>query len=114
MSRPVAAVPDYLRESRAVLAALPEDVRDDLTWPLHKARAALWLQDQIRNGELSFLGHAGEAPPCWASAEACESMTATTLRDWLEDLAVKGLATALAELVVLIAPADEATVAPVA
>lgn len=111
MSRPAKVRPDFRPESRAVLAALPKSVRDDLTCALDQARAAFWLQDQITCGELSFLDQAEYETPCWKSAEACEGMPTATLKMWLEDLAMVGLDNALAELAVLIAPADEATVA---
>ena len=58
---------------RAHGRAIPPDVGRDLEGQLDRAASALWLLDQMNNGELCFLTIRPTHLPCWVSAPAAEN-----------------------------------------
>jgi hypothetical protein len=59
-----------------------------------RAKAALWLLDQIMVGELSFLEQAGAGLPTWTSTPL--RLERAEVSSWLQDICLKVLVDALA------------------
>jgi hypothetical protein len=85
---------------RPALTAAPFAVGEpdlqDARAELDRATSALWLLDQIHNGELCFLTLRTPRLPCWVSAPAAEAIRPEEVADWLQDMALKTMADALA------------------
>jgi len=88
--------------TRSALAGVPSppdpgpDVQELLA-VLDQATTALWLLDQIHYGELCFLTMRDPTLPCWISEPAARGMRPGEVKAGSEDMALKTLATALAE-----------------
>ena len=64
---------------------------------LSKAKAALWLLDQIHYGDLSYLSLRGDAArtelPCWKTEEM--NLDPVDVKDWLEEMIFDAIAEAV-------------------
>jgi len=70
--------------------------RDDALIGLSRAKAALWLLDQIHVGELSFLQQDPRtAPPRWITGDL--RLTRRDVASWLEDMAIRAAAQGVKE-----------------
>jgi hypothetical protein len=96
-----AATPSARRRRPTVTAAPSEgggpDI-DEVLAQLDRAAAALWLLDQMHYGELCFVRMGEPRLPCWVSAPVAEAMRPQDVADWLQDMGLKTLVSALAEV----------------
>jgi hypothetical protein len=99
-----------------VTAAAKKDATDTLRChpvmaEFGRAKATLWLLDQILTGELSFLDQPGRRLPTWISTPL-PGLERAEVQGWLLDICAKVLvdclATAEAEFIKTAAPAAEA------
>lgn len=87
--------------------AVPADlVHHPVMLEFGRAKAVLWLLDQIHVGELSFLDQAGRNLPTWISTPL--RLERAEVSDWLQDMCFKVLvdavATAEAEFIKTVTP----------
>jgi hypothetical protein len=85
------------RSARRVTPPVADPDLEGVRTQLDRAAAAVWLLDQIQNGELCFLTMRDPELPCWVSAPAAESMRPQDVAAWLKDIALTTVASALAE-----------------